>query len=810
MRSKTIFVSLIVFILLGPVCLSARTFQEDIFYQIMPISFYDSNGDSIGDFNGIVQAIPYLQNLGITGIWLNPVFQSKTYHGYQYTCNDTLNARFGTKTEFIQMVEAFHDAGIKVFIDLVAYGVGTDNAMFQKARYQPESEWDLWFAFLDPNNATWYRGPMSPYCPSYDWEGNYIDFVCWNLNHPPVREHLVEVLSHWVDPNGDKDFHDGVDGFRLDHLSVGDSEEAVWGYDLPFWEEITSGLRSVNPEILFIAEDSNWWTHHPDMFDYGIDAAFNTPLMGSLHSAIGFQSIDWLQYAMENSYGQALERGQWLGLLNNHDYYRIRSAIEDYYGYNDEQSQTLCKLAAAWLFTGPFPPVFYAGEEIGMRGKHEELYQNDANDLHIREPFEWNAVLTSPPHAYWYGGHQEYVVNERIQDNDGISRGEQESDPSSLLNHYRRLIDLRKDHSPLLTGRFSTIDSGDSTVLAFLRYNDSSSVCTALNLSDEERIITIDFTPTVLGSTARTVTDLWDTLSYPDITAENGGAYPLSIQPTSFVILEMSGKTGVSPFIMGGYLDQEVTLIGSTDHLQLWYAVKDSFLYVASTSAYGDTTHVADIFILISSQLTYMKNAPWTRSGYVAAWSVFLADENDNSYHSWYDQYEHVLPSHNTAACGAVLEGYILLKEIPDYQDMIYIALGEYGNRDGNRLLQQIPPGNGDGNIDFNEYARIQISPTIVDQNKGAGHLLPAKLMQNYPNPFNSSTTFHYHLSAPSLVVIKIYNITGQLVETLNHGRQGPGHHFVDWTPGHLASGVYLYEIVADNIREVKKCLLIK
>jgi alpha-glucosidase len=144
-----------VFLFVEPVCLGADTLQENILYQMMPISFYDSNGDSIGDFNGIVEAIPYLQNLGITGVWLNPVFKSKTYHGYQYVCNDTLNSRFGTETEFIQMVEALHDVGMKIFIDLVAYGVGTDNAMFQEARNHPESEWDLWFAFQDQNNATW-------------------------------------------------------------------------------------------------------------------------------------------------------------------------------------------------------------------------------------------------------------------------------------------------------------------------------------------------------------------------------------------------------------------------------------------------------------------------------------------------------------------------------------------------------------------------------------------------------------------------------------------------------------------------------
>ena len=272
---RTLFFIFLLFFLLAavPPASTAGSLDDEIFYQIFPIAFRDSDGDSVGDFNGIADAVPYLQDLGVTAVWMNPVFLAWTYHGYQYVRHDSLNPKLGTEAEFIAMVEDLHDGGIKVLVDLVAYGVAEEHPFFQDAWGNPGSTYDLWFSFTNPSNTN-YFGFGGGYT---DWEGNAITHVFWNHNHLPVRQHLVDKLSYWLDPDGDQDFHDGIDGFRIDHLSVGWYDEAQWGYDVDLWDDISAGLRAVNPNVILIAEDSDWGNHHPEIFLHGVDGVFDRP-----------------------------------------------------------------------------------------------------------------------------------------------------------------------------------------------------------------------------------------------------------------------------------------------------------------------------------------------------------------------------------------------------------------------------------------------------------------------------------------------------------------------------------------------------
>ncbi len=529
MRTVLIIFFLLFLLAAAPECATAGSLENDIFYQIFPIAFRDSDGDSVGDFAGIAEAIPYLQELGVTAVWMNPVFLAWTYHGYQYVRHDSLNPRFGTEAEFTAMVEDFHDAGIKVLVDLVAYGVAEEHPFFQDAYGHPGSAYDLWFAFTNPGNTD-YFGFGGGY---HDWEDNWITLAFWNHNHLPVRQHLIDKLSYWLDPNDDDNFHDGIDGFRIDHLSVGWSSEAAWGYDLPLWDDISAGLRAVNPEVIIIAEDSDWGNHHPDIFLHGIDGVFDVPLMFGVRWYLNNDAGWDLAQNTATNLTLISGDGQWLGLLNNHDVNRIRTELGDDLGR--------CRLGAAWLFTGPFPPVMYYGEEIGMRGHKVDWYGNDANDLHVRETFEWNTNLISPPHAYWFGHRPEYTANEFIQNGDGVSVQEQEADTTSLLHHYRRLAALRGEQQALRSGEYFTVWPGDSRVCSFLRTSDTSLVYVALNFSNSILNLDIDFTGTPLGSATRTVTDLWGNESYPDITAANADSYPLHLGRESFSILGISG-----------------------------------------------------------------------------------------------------------------------------------------------------------------------------------------------------------------------------------------------------------------------------
>jgi alpha-amylase len=856
MRSKTGFTIILLFLLMAPSHLLAKPFQDDILYQIFPISFRDSDGDGFGDFNGIVEAIPYLQSLNVTAVWLNPVFVSKTYHGYQYARHDSLNPRFGSQAEFIAMVEAMHDAGIGVYIDLVAYGVGEEHPFFQDARGNPSSAYDQWFAFTDGGNWN-YFGFGGGYT---DWEGNWITHVFWDHNHQPVRQHLIDRLSHWLDPDEDGDFHDGIDGFRIDHLSVGWWSESQWGYDLPLWDDLTAGLRAVNPDVAFIAEDSDWGAFHTDMFDHGIDAAFAIPLM------FGFLYMLEIEYGWDLSLGMDWmldslpAEGQWMGIINNHDVTRACTELDD--------DLDLCKLAAVWLFTSPFPPVMYYGEEIGMRGHKVDWYGNDANDLHIREPFEWNAVMSVPPHAQWYQGHPQYLSNQFVQNNDGISVQEQEPDSVSLLNHYRGLAALRIDHAALRTGKYTPVWVGDSRVYSCLRHDDSSSVLVALNFADQALNLSVDFAGTPLGLLERTVMDIWRGGSYPDITTGNAEDYPLQLGAKSAVILGIGGAIDTT----------EHSLVFQAD-LSSWSPAPDlfppqlrgdkyplSWYYGHAMEDMGNGLWQAEV-LCKGSLHNQMVEYKYKLSGrgfdqyHSSGWSpdpnlTFVVDTTQHpqtlhySAANWPQPYqEHPVRfiidlSHweqQPLAHDLELRGDFEPLSWYHGVDMEYRGEGIWSKTVTMTLAQGTwfyykyklngPQFSGQGDgwtpgpnvfvsadlggdtlmVMYNGDTWYQPYETSVEADADAS-VLPEnfQLYQNFPNPFNATTTIRYYVPEPSRVELRIYNIRGQFVETLVRAPQNRGYHSIVWDAKNLSSGIYLCQFVAGDYREIRKFVLLK
>ncbi|MFC1683719.1 alpha-amylase family glycosyl hydrolase [Candidatus Zixiibacteriota bacterium] len=852
---KASIISLLLTIIMGISTLSqAHPFENDIFYQIFPISFRDSDGDGFGDFNGIVEAIPYLQSLSVTAVWLNPVFVSKTYHGYQYARHDSLNPRFGTEAQFVAMVEALHDAGIEIYIDLVAYGVGEEHPFFQDARGDPASAYDQWFAFTDPGNWN-YFGFGGGY---HDWQGNWITHVFWDHNHQPVRDYLVDKLAYWLDPNEDGDFHDGIDGFRIDHLSVDHYSESQWGYDLPLWDDLTAGLRAVNPDAALIAEESDWGSLDINLFNHGIDAAFGIPIMFGLQygiaNQIGWDLGLWTALLLED----LPDQGQWVGILNNHDVNRVRTELSD--------DEDLCKLAAAILMTGPLPPCLYYGEEIGMRGHKVDWYGNDANDLHIREPLEWNAVLSVPPHAQWYQGYSQYTNNQFAQDNDGISVQEQDGDSSSLLEHYRSLAALRSEHAALRTGDFDPVWMGDERIYAGLRHDDTSSVLVAVNLADQSVNLEVNFAGTPLGLLERTVTDIWKGQSYDDITESNADQYPLHIGSRSAVILDIGGSIDTtehrivfqidlsawdpdpdlfppevrgdtwplnwyySPFmdeVADGVWQTEVRCKGSLHGQTVEYKYKLSGRGFENHST-GWSPDPNFSFVVDTTQhpqLVSYDGAAWSKP-YRKHPVRFVIDlshwEQQPFYHDlevrgdfqpldWYTGFDVEHAGNGiwsrtvtmTLAQGTWFY-YKFKLNGPQFSEQ-----GEGWTPGQNRYVWADLSSDTlivvyDGDTWYQPYE------TAVEMEEEQGFPQVFRFYQNYPNPFNAATTFRYHLPEKSPVEVSIYNVWGQLVETLVEEWQDQGQHSAIWEAGDKSSGIYFYQIVAGEHRAVGKCLLVK
>jgi glycosidase len=234
---------------------SPRPFQDEVIYQIMPIAWRDSNSDvqgttqtRFGDFGGLASSVSldYLQNLGVTMIYLQPIFPSAAYHGYQHGPADTLNTRFGTQAQLQAFIDGAHARNMKVILDFVAYGVSTNSPYYTSAVNNPASQYDAWLAFTNTAN-TQYQGY------SFNtWNGSSVGFIHWNLANASARTTVTNWARKWLDPNNDGNTSDGVDGFRLDHIYANAPEG--WGANISFWESFCSSLRATKPGIFIFGE----------------------------------------------------------------------------------------------------------------------------------------------------------------------------------------------------------------------------------------------------------------------------------------------------------------------------------------------------------------------------------------------------------------------------------------------------------------------------------------------------------------------------------------------------------------------------
>ncbi|NBP51970.1 MAG: hypothetical protein EBU70_12505, partial [Actinobacteria bacterium] len=243
-----------------------RPAADEVIYQIMPIAWRDSNLDTVGsvqarlgDFGGLAatESLDYLQYLGVTMVYLQPIFPSAAYHGYQHGAADAVNPRFGTEAQFLAFVDAAHARGIKVILDFVAYGISHDSPWYASAAGNPSSPYDRWLAFTNAANTS-YVGYTYP-----TWNGTQVGFIHWDLTNPSAVSLVTQWARKWLDPNGDGDVSDGVDGFRIDHAWASGGEG--WGANISFWESWCTALRAVRPDVFVFCEPSDWGNYGTDL-----------------------------------------------------------------------------------------------------------------------------------------------------------------------------------------------------------------------------------------------------------------------------------------------------------------------------------------------------------------------------------------------------------------------------------------------------------------------------------------------------------------------------------------------------------------
>ncbi len=441
--------------------------NDRVFYEVFVRSFQDSNGDGIGDLQGLISRLDYLNDgdpattgdLGVTGIWLMPIFASPSYHGYDVTDYMTINPEYGTLDDFKQLLAEAHKRGIAVILDLPLNHTSNQHPWFQAS------------AAGDPTYADWYVWTKEPTFTSGPWGeqvwyklgDRYYYGVFWegmpdlNLRNPEVTAALQDVARYWI-----KDV--GVDGFRLDgvrHLV----EEGAVQENTPsthaWLRDFHTFYKSLDPHAFTVGEA---WTTSDEASQYvgdQADIAFEFDLAQGMVNAVREQSSGPVAIP-QSLVNKDYPPGQYGAFLTNHDQNRVMDQVGNDVG--------AAKVAATLLLTNPGVPFIYYGEEIGMEGQKP--------DEDIRRPMPWDASATAgfttgqPWRPLGPGHDKANVVSEGL-------------DPASLLNHYRALVQLRNQHPALRTGEMLKVTSQPSPVYAFLRHAPDETLLVLTNLGDK-------------------------------------------------------------------------------------------------------------------------------------------------------------------------------------------------------------------------------------------------------------------------------------------------------------------------------------
>lgn len=479
---KRINLALILLLITAGLLTGSATAQEDsdgelpwwndrIFYEIFVRSFYDSNGDGTGDLQGVIEKLDYLNDgdpettddLGITGIWLMPVMESPSYHGYDVIDYTKIEKDYGTRDDFQALIKAAHERDIVVITDLVINHTSNQHPWFFASK-SPGGRYDDWYIWTNDSSVAGERGPWNQpiWHPA---DGRYYYGIFWsgmpdlNYETPEVTEQMYEIARFWLEEMD-------VDGFRLDAVKY--LYENEFGLEnLPVtreWlQEFNDYIKSVEPGALAVGEI---WDASEIASEYvregSVDLAFEFDLAQTMlrSSWVGSsQTMSEVQTRVTELY----PTNQYAAFLSNHDQKRVMNAVLDDMG--------AAKVAASLLLTNPGVPFIYYGEEVGMHG--------DKPDERIRTPMPWDAgtgvgFTTAQPWETPAAGFETFNV------------AAQTGDPDSLLSHYRNLIHLRNAHQALRIGAYRRVESETRGVYSFLRYTEDETLLVIINMKSRD------------------------------------------------------------------------------------------------------------------------------------------------------------------------------------------------------------------------------------------------------------------------------------------------------------------------------------
>lgn len=514
-----------------------KWWKEAVVYQIYPRSFKDSDGDGVGDLKGIISKLDYIKSLGVDVVWLNPVYASPNDdNGYDISDYYDIMSEFGTMEDFEQLLKGLHQRGLKLVMDLVVNHCSSEHEWFKQARSSrdnPYRDYFHWwsaekgkppkrFSFFDVNSNAWkydsltnayYLHYFSEKQPDLNWE------------NPVVRQEIYKMMRFWFDK--------GIDGFRMDVIPFISKDTAFpelpEEYHGDFVKYYANGphlheyILEMNREVLSKYDIMTVAEGAGVSFDKAL--AFVDPGRQELNMLYHFDGMNlgYLpdQFKVPDPDGYSLvefkaiysrwdavfaEKGWGTIYLGNHDQPRM---VTRWGNDSPEFRELSSKMLSTFLLTMRGTPYYYSGDELGMANikfdKIEDYHdietiniyrkvENEKGDLkefleaqkisardNGRTPFQWDGT----PNAGFTSGIPWLKVN---PDYKSVNVTDQEEDPNSTLNYFRKLVALRKKELALVYGRYKLLDAENPDVYAYIRELDGKKIIVLLNFKAKQSI----------------------------------------------------------------------------------------------------------------------------------------------------------------------------------------------------------------------------------------------------------------------------------------------------------------------------------
>ena len=494
-------------------------YKDAIIYQVHVRAFSDSNGDGIGDFQGLAQRLDYVQELGVNAIWLMPFFPSPLRDdGYDISDYKSVHPSYGTLEDFKAFLSIAHDRGIRVIIELIVNHTSDQHPWFQESRSSadnPKRNWYVWsdtdaryrgtrIIFLDTEMSNWAWDPVSK---SYYWHRFFSHQPDLNYDNPAVREEMWNVMKFWLEI--------GVDGFRLDAVPYLIEREGTNCENLPETHEVIRELRKKVdeqfPGTMLLAEANQWPADLRPYFGNGDEfhMAFHFPLMPRMFMGLRLEDRKPITEILQQT-PEIPASCQWCLFLRNHDELTLemvtdmeRDYMYDIYARDKTMRLNLgirrrlaplldndrrrIELMNGMLMSLPGTPIIYYGDEIGMG---DNIHLGDRNG--VRTPMQWSGGWNGGFSAADPEGLYSPPILNPVYGYQAVNVLSQKRNENSLLSWMKHIIGIRRSTPVFGAGSIEFLFAANHRVLAYVRQLGKETILVVNNLSSAAQAVELD------------------------------------------------------------------------------------------------------------------------------------------------------------------------------------------------------------------------------------------------------------------------------------------------------------------------------